>query len=123
MISLRWRWLALPGPGLSLRSGDAVVFAQKIVSKAEDGWSISPPSRHPTRRPRLAAETRKDARLVELILRESRRVVRARPGVLIVEHRLGLIMANAGIDQSNVPADGREMALLLPEDPDASARA
>ncbi len=58
--------------GLELCSGDAVVFAQKIVSKAEGGWSISPPSRRPRRRPLLRQETRKDARLVELILRESR---------------------------------------------------
>jgi coenzyme F420-0:L-glutamate ligase/coenzyme F420-1:gamma-L-glutamate ligase len=117
--------LALAGiarAGLELCSGDAVVFAQKIVSKAEGrlvDLATVTPSNEATA---LAAETRKDARLVELILRESRRVVRARPGVLIVEHRLGLVMANAGIDQSNVPADGREIALLLPEDPDASAR-
>lgn len=108
--------------GLELCSGDVVVFAQKIVSKAEgrlvDLATIAPSAEAIA----LAAETRKDARLVELILSESRRVVRARPGVLIVEHRLGLIMANAGIDQSNVPADGHEIALLLPEDPDASAR-
>jgi coenzyme F420-0:L-glutamate ligase/coenzyme F420-1:gamma-L-glutamate ligase len=108
--------------GLELRSGDAVVFAQKIVSKAEGrlvDLATVTPSNEATA---LAAETRKDARLVELILRESRRVVRARPRVLIVEHRLGLVMANAGIDQSNVPAEGREIALLLPEDPDASAQ-
>jgi len=71
----------------------------------------------------LAAEVRKDPRLVELVLRESRRVVRSAPDVLIVEHRLGFTMANAGIDQSNVAAPGgAEYALLLPEDPDASAR-
>lgn len=107
--------------GLELRSGDVMVFAQKIVSKAEgrlvDLAAVAPS----TEAIALAGETAKDARLVELILRESRRVVRARPGVLIVEHRLGLVMANAGIDQSNVRADGREMVLLLPENPDASA--
>ena len=66
----------------------------------------------------------KDPRLVELILSESVRVVRSRPNVLIVEHRLGFVMANAGIDQSNVaPQDGVERALLLPKDPDASAEA
>jgi coenzyme F420-0:L-glutamate ligase/coenzyme F420-1:gamma-L-glutamate ligase len=71
----------------------------------------------------LARLTGKDARLVELILRESRRVVRAAPNVLIVEHRLGMIMANAGIDQSNVAGSGEgPQALLLPEDPDGSAR-
>lgn len=107
--------------GLELCSGDVVVFAQKIVSKAEgrlvDLATVTPSAEAIA----LAGETGKDARLVELILRESRRVVRARPGVLIVEHRLGLIMANAGIDQSNVRAGGREMVLLLPENPDASA--
>jgi coenzyme F420-0:L-glutamate ligase/coenzyme F420-1:gamma-L-glutamate ligase len=70
----------------------------------------------------LAPMVAKDPRLVELVLRESKRVVRAAKNVLIVEHRLGFIMANAGIDQSNVadPAAG-EYALLLPQDPDASA--
>jgi len=73
----------------------------------------------------LARLVEKDARLVELVLRESRRVVRAAKDVLIVEDRRGLVMANAGIDQSNVAAHpgspGAEQALLLPEDPDASA--
>jgi coenzyme F420-0:L-glutamate ligase/coenzyme F420-1:gamma-L-glutamate ligase len=69
----------------------------------------------------LAAQTGKDARLVELILSESERVVRARPNLIIVKHRLGFVMANAGIDQSNVGEEGH--ALLLPRDPDASAAA
>jgi coenzyme F420-0:L-glutamate ligase / coenzyme F420-1:gamma-L-glutamate ligase len=70
----------------------------------------------------VAATTAKDPRLVELILGESRRIVRQRPGVLITEHRLGYVMANAGVDQSNVaPPDGRERVLLLPRDPDGSA--
>jgi coenzyme F420-0:L-glutamate ligase/coenzyme F420-1:gamma-L-glutamate ligase len=70
----------------------------------------------------LAAEVGKDPRLVELILSESVRVVRARPGLLIVEHRLGFVMANAGVDQSNVaPPDCGARALLLPRDPDGSA--
>ena len=72
----------------------------------------------------LAGEVQKDPRLVELILSESVRVVRSRPNVLIVEHRLGFVMANAGVDQSNVaPADGAERVLLLPRDPDGSAEA
>ena len=72
----------------------------------------------------LGAEVQKDPRLVELILSESVRVVRSRPNVLIVEHKRGFVMANAGIDQSNVaPQDGVERALLLPVDPDASAEA
>ena len=65
----------------------------------------------------------KDPRLVELILSENGRVVRSRPNVLIVEHKLGFVMANAGIDQSNVgPTDGVERALLLPVDPDGGAK-
>jgi coenzyme F420-0:L-glutamate ligase/coenzyme F420-1:gamma-L-glutamate ligase len=72
----------------------------------------------------LAAELDKDPRFVEVVLSESKRVVRYRPGLLIVEHRLGFVMANAGIDHSNVPANkGAERVLLLPEDPDGSARA
>ena len=84
--------------------------------------SISRPSNPPPKPVTLAAEVDKDPRLVEVILSESVRVVRARRNVLIVEHRLGFIMANAGVDQSNVgPADGASRALLLPENPDRSA--
>ena len=72
----------------------------------------------------MAREIQKDPRLVELILSESVRVVRSRPNVLIVEHRLGFVMANAGVDQSNVASpDGGQHALLLPVDPDGSAAA
>jgi coenzyme F420-0:L-glutamate ligase/coenzyme F420-1:gamma-L-glutamate ligase len=105
--------------GLTPQTGDVLAVAQKIVSKAE-GRSVALASVTPSARAReLAAETGKDARLVELILSESVRVVRARPNLIIVEHRLGFVMANAGIDQSNVGEDGH--ALLLPVDPDASA--
>ena len=104
------------------RPGDVLALAQKIVSKAE-GRMVELASVVPSPRAvALAAEVQKDPRLVELILSESVRVVRSRPNVLIVEHRLGFVMANAGIDQSNVaPADGIERALLLPTDPDGSA--
>jgi coenzyme F420-0:L-glutamate ligase/coenzyme F420-1:gamma-L-glutamate ligase len=107
---------------LAPRGGDVLVLAQKIVSKAEgrmvDLATVTPSARAIE----LAKEVLKDPRLVELILRESVRVVRSRPNVLIVEHRLGFVMANAGIDQSNVaPQDGVERALLLPSDPDGSA--
>lgn len=105
--------------GRAPRPGDIVVLAQKIVSKAEGRLVSLATVRPGPAAIELAARTRKDARLVELVLRESQAVVRARPGVLIVRHRLGLVMANAGIDQSNLP--GAEMALLLPEDPDGSA--
>ncbi|HZO22608.1 MAG TPA: coenzyme F420-0:L-glutamate ligase [Steroidobacteraceae bacterium] len=109
--------------GLRLRPDDVLVFAQKVVSKAEgrevDLKSVTPGSRATE----LAGIVQKDPRLVELVLRESRRVVRASKDVLIVEHRLGFVMANAGIDQSNVRAEhSADYALLLPEDPDASAQ-
>ncbi len=108
--------------GLQLQDRDVVVFAQKVVSKSE-GRRIELTDVVPSPRAlEIAAEVRKDPRLVELVLRESKRIVRKIPDVLIVEHRLGLVMANAGIDQSNVadPASG-EQALLLPVDPDGSA--
>src|SRR6202020_2215025 len=110
--------------GVQPRAQDVLVVAQKIVSKAEgrmmDLATIEPSAKART----LAAEVDKDPRLVEVILSESVRVVRARRNVLIVEHRLGFIMANAGVDQSNVgPADGAQRALLLPEHPDRSAAA
>ena len=113
---------ALAQGGLQLRSDDVLVFAQKVISKAEgrrvDLATVVPGAKALE----LAQTVQKDSRLVELVLRESRRVVRAAKDVLIVEHRLGLIMANAGIDQSNVADPGSgEFALLLPEDPDASA--
>jgi coenzyme F420-0:L-glutamate ligase/coenzyme F420-1:gamma-L-glutamate ligase len=103
------------------RDQDVVVLAQKIVSKAE-GRYVRLREIVPSRRALgLAAETGKDARMVEIILSESRAVVKYGPGVLIVEHRLGLVMANAGIDQSNIEhPGGDERALLLPVDPDAS---
>src|ERR1700726_2643917 len=110
--------------GITPRAGDVLVVAQKIVSKAEgrviDLATIEPSAKAIA----LAAEVDKDPRLVELILSESVGVVRARRNVLIVEHRLGFIMANAGVDQSNVGlADGSSRALLLPENPDRSAEA
>ncbi|HEY1899309.1 MAG TPA: coenzyme F420-0:L-glutamate ligase [Steroidobacteraceae bacterium] len=112
---------ALERGSLQLRIGDALVFAQKVISKAE-GRQIELASIVPGAQAlELARTVQKDPRLVELVLRESRRIVRAAKDVLIVEHRLGLIMANAGIDQSNVAGPGTDCALLLPENPDASA--
>jgi coenzyme F420-0:L-glutamate ligase / coenzyme F420-1:gamma-L-glutamate ligase len=109
--------------GVEPRARDVLVVAQKIVSKAEgrmvDLATIKPSPQAIA----LAADVDKDPRLVETILSESVRVVRARRNVLIVEHRLGFIMANAGVDQSNVgPGDGASRALLLPENPDLSAQ-
>jgi len=105
---------------LQLSTGDILVLAQKIVSKAE-GRKVNLSTVSPTPRAEaLAAQTEKDARLVELILQESREVLRTRPGLIIVEHKLGFVCANAGIDHSNVAGDD-EWVLLLPENPDASA--
>ena len=109
--------------GEALAAGDVLVVAQKIVSKSEGRYADLAAVEPGTQARALAARTDKDPRMVELILSESRRVVRHRPGVIIVEHRLGFVMANAGIDNSNVePAGDDERVLLLPRDPDASAR-
>jgi coenzyme F420-0:L-glutamate ligase / coenzyme F420-1:gamma-L-glutamate ligase len=108
--------------GVVLRDGDILVLAQKIVSKAEGRFARLRDVEPSARARELAAKSGKDPRVVELILRESTEVVRVRPGVIIVAHRLGLVMANAGIDASNVEGeDGGELVLLLPKDPDASA--
>lgn len=111
------------GVALQLADGDVLVVAQKIVSKAENRYvelrSVEPSARALE----LAQVCRKDARLVELVLRESSEVVRVAKDVLIVRHRLGYVVANAAIDQSNLPDSGVERALLLPRDPDASAAA
>jgi coenzyme F420-0:L-glutamate ligase / coenzyme F420-1:gamma-L-glutamate ligase len=102
--------------------GDVLVVAQKIVSKAEGRFVEVADVEPSARAVALAAEVDKDPRFVEVVLSESKRVVRHRPGLLIVEHRLGFIMANAGIDHSNVaPEDGGDRVLLLPVDPDGSA--
>lgn len=113
---------ALRARHMELQDGDVLVLAQKIVSKAE-GRAVRLDSVQPGEEAQdLAAQTEKDPRLVQLILDESNEVLRARPGLLIVEHRLGFVCANAGIDHSNVAGDEEEV-LLLPEDPDASAGA
>jgi coenzyme F420-0:L-glutamate ligase/coenzyme F420-1:gamma-L-glutamate ligase len=113
---------ALTRGGERLDAGDVLVLAQKIVSKAE-GRLVRLADVTPSPRAlALAQVAQKDPRLVELILREARTVLRVKPGVIIVEHRLGFVMASAGVDQSNVPGGGDEVALLLPEHPDRSAR-
>jgi coenzyme F420-0:L-glutamate ligase/coenzyme F420-1:gamma-L-glutamate ligase len=110
--------------GLAPQDGDVLVVAQKIVSKAEgrivDVSSVDPSPDAVA----LAAKVQKDPRLVEVVMSESRRIVRHRQNLMIAEHRLGYVMANAGIDHSNVAPDdgsGTERVLLLPVDPDASA--
>ena len=113
----------LAAAGEELAVGDVLVVAQKIVSKAENRYvdlHRVTPSEKATE---LARQTDKDPRLVELILSESVEVLRHRPGALIVVHRLGIVLANAGIDRSNVePEIGADRVLLLPEDPNATCR-
>lgn len=120
---------ALETERLRLVDGDILVLAQKIVSKAEGRLvnlaEITPsPAAYD-----LSERSEKDPRLAELILNESQAVLRIRPGTVIVEHRLGFVCANAGIDHSNVSAaipasegDPEDWMLLLPENPDASAQ-
>jgi coenzyme F420-0:L-glutamate ligase/coenzyme F420-1:gamma-L-glutamate ligase len=108
--------------GITFADGDIVVLAQKIVSKAE-GCFVRLGEVEPSAEAQaIATRTGKDPRVVELVLRESTELVRVRPGVIIAAHRRGFVMANAGIDSSNVE-DGQEqeIVLLLPEHPDASA--
>ncbi|MAV27395.1 MAG: coenzyme F420-0:L-glutamate ligase [Gammaproteobacteria bacterium] len=117
---------ALTQTGEELVDDDVIVLAQKVVSKAEDRY-LDLRTVVPTEEAcRLAAEVDKDPRKVQAILDESNEVVRKREGVLIVEHRLGFVQANAGIDQSNISHeddDEDNLCLLLPIDSDASARA
>jgi len=114
---------ALDRARLELRPFDILVIAQKIVSKAEgrllDLTTVVPSPRAVE----IAAIANKDARLIEAILRESEEVVRVKRGVVIAATRCGLVMANAGIDRSNLSAEDRgERVLLLPVDPDGSAK-
>jgi coenzyme F420-0:L-glutamate ligase/coenzyme F420-1:gamma-L-glutamate ligase len=111
---------ALIASNTELSDGDIVVVAQKAVSKAEDRFADPSAVEPSSAAIELAKKTAKDPALVQLILDESKEVLRATEGVLIVETRHGFICANAGIDSSNVPGDGR--VLLLPVDPDESAR-
>jgi coenzyme F420-0:L-glutamate ligase/coenzyme F420-1:gamma-L-glutamate ligase len=114
----------LDSDGLSLEDGDILILAQKIVSKSE-GRLVDLKTLEPSNRATLlAVKCGKDPRFVEAVLRESREVLRARPGLLVVEHRLGFVCANAGVDRSNIGAgeSDAEQVLLLPEDPDGSCR-
>ncbi|MCC7411703.1 MAG: coenzyme F420-0:L-glutamate ligase [Gammaproteobacteria bacterium] len=112
---------ALDRAGLHPHDRDVLVIAQKVVSKAE-GRLVALDSVTPSKRARrVAARVDKDPRLVELVLREAAEVVACRPGALIVRHRCGYVLANAGIDHSNVDARAGTTVLLLPCDADASA--
>jgi len=115
----------LDSSNLELQDNDIIVIAQKIVSKSEGrlaNLATVTPSESAIE---LGIKADKDPRLVELILRESNKVLRTRPGTIIVEHKLGFICASAGIDHSNVIGEGKaneEWVLLLPENPDETAR-
>jgi coenzyme F420-0:L-glutamate ligase / coenzyme F420-1:gamma-L-glutamate ligase len=127
---------ALEATAIRLQDGDILVIAQKIVSKAE-GRMVNLETIKPSRKALdLAKLTEKDPRVIELILQESNEILRMRPGAIIVEHKLGFVCANAGIDHSNVsPLPGgiaskgeggsgvkvEDWVLLLPENPDCSA--
>lgn len=112
---------ALTRLAVATRAHDVLVVAQKAVSKAENRYVDLETVLVTERAAELAERTRKDPRLVQLILDEATEIVRAEPNILIVRHRLGFVMANAGIDRSNVP--GAHRVLLLPLDPDNSAAA
>jgi len=116
---------ALRTDQISLTNGDIIIIAQKIISKSE-GRFVKLSEIEPSLKARkLALSTEKDPRLVELILQESKEIIRIRPGAIIVEHRLGFVCANAGIDHSNVIAESvgsEETVLLLPNNPDLSAQ-
>jgi coenzyme F420-0:L-glutamate ligase / coenzyme F420-1:gamma-L-glutamate ligase len=110
---------------IELQNNDILVLAQKIVSKAEGRMRNIADVVPSARALELAEKSQKDARIVELMLQESNEVLRIRVGTIIVEHKLGFVCANAGIDHSNVTGSGSEKeehVLLLPEDPDQSAR-
>ena len=116
---------SLEQTNIQIQDDDILVLAQKIISKTE-GRMVNlaevAPSPHAME---IAPQTDKDPRLIELILQESNEVLRIRKGVIVVEHKLGFVCANAGIDHSNVMGDGNEneeYVLLLPKDPDASAK-
>lgn len=111
---------ALNRAQLSLQNGDVLVITSKIVSKAEGRYVLLADVQPGPEAEALATVTRKDPRIVELVLRESQQVSRQAPGVLVTEHRLGFVSANAGIDQSNLE-NGDERVLLLPLEPDRSA--
>ena len=113
---------ALSAAAVSARPDDVLVVAQKVVSKAEGRYVDLAGVTPGARALELATITGKDARLIELVLAESVKVLRARRDVLIVRHRLGFVMANAGIDRSNLGAAAAQtQVLLLPLDPDHSA--
>jgi coenzyme F420-0:L-glutamate ligase/coenzyme F420-1:gamma-L-glutamate ligase len=113
---------ALKTAQFPLIASDVVVIAQKIVSKSENRYVRLRDVKPSAQALKLAEETGKDARYLEVVLSESEEIVRCRANIVIAAHRLGYVMANAGIDQSNIEhANGEERVLLLPKNPDRSA--
>ena len=113
---------ALRAEGIRLVDGDILIVAQKIVSKAENRYLELADVAPTARAIEIAEAVGKDPRHVEVVLRESTAVVKIGPRVMVVEHRLGFVMANAGVDESNIAhGDGEGRLLLLPRDPDGSA--
>ena len=114
---------SLASSDIALRDGDIVAIAQKIVSKSENRYVLLDDVVPSSRAIELAPLCDKDPRMVEVVLTQSREVLRTVTGVIVVEDVRGLVLANAGVDRSNVDLDeaGRERVLLLPADPDASA--
>jgi coenzyme F420-0:L-glutamate ligase / coenzyme F420-1:gamma-L-glutamate ligase len=114
---------ALARQSIAPRDHDILVVTQKIVSKAEGRFVSLAEVAPGAEAVRIAGLCRKDPRLIELVLSEAETIVRAVPHVLITRHRLGHVMANSGIDQSNIGTGDEARVLLLPRDPDASAAA
>lgn len=113
---------ALRRAEIVVNRGDIFVFAQKVISKAENRYVDLATITASNSAREIAQAVGKDPRYVEVVLSESEEVLRQRPGILITSHRLGFVAANAGIDESNIQQlDGSERVLLLPRNPDASA--
>ena len=118
-------WNSIIDNHIHIESGDILVITQKIVSKAEGRLTNLASVEPSSKAIEVGAITNKDPRLIELILSESREILRAVKGHIIVEHKLGFVCANAGIDHSNVEGKDKEKEnwyLLLPQNPDKSAR-
>lgn len=113
---------ALRNAAIALHAKDVIVIAQKVVSKCEGAYVFLDEVTPGPRALELAAATGKDPRLVEAILSETSEVLRAREGVIVVANRAGHVMANAGVDASNIPPTGPQRVLKLPADADLSAR-